>query len=338
MNARGKDRSWRPTCRWCLGIVLCVLLGFPSLGSGGMFDTPLPTFSDGKVAQVVALLPTVIKKDNLETVVICTNLDTVAANIGLEAFDKDGVLVNSIALGNGEILNVAVGATRTIGTAATAVLTEDHQMTIVPSLRNGSGRILASERNVFCNAMLADEFHAIVAPSICPTCPAPTVAGTPVWACGNSIVDPLEQCDDGNMVGGDGCSASCASEDPCFGQGGDTDGDTICDAEDPCLHFPNTLPLVITSFSGIPDECLCGDFDGNHTLTGGDALAINQCSGFLRFDCDVTRDDVDGNGVITGNDAARVNRVAGFMDPPYRLTCARRPEGTCGGATGVACT
>jgi len=131
--------------------------------------------------------------------------------------------------------------------------------------------------------------------------------------------------------------ASLPAGGPCDDLGGDTDGDTVCDDEDPCMHFANTLPLVISNFVGIPDECFCGDFDNNHTLTGGDAQAINQCAGFVRFDCDLTRDDVDGNGVLTGNDAARVNRVAGFLDPAYKLTCSRRPEGTCGGATGVSC-
>lgn len=32
--------------------------------------------------------------------------------------------------------------------------------------------------------------------------------------CGNGIVDPLEECDDGNAVNGDGCSAECLSEAP----------------------------------------------------------------------------------------------------------------------------
>ncbi len=122
----------------------------------------------------------------------------------------------------------------------------------------------------------------------------------------------------------------------CDGLGGDTDGDTLCDDGDPCEHYANTLQLVRGS-TGIPHECLCGDFDSNHFLTGGDAQAINQCAGFVRFDCDVSRDDVDGNGFLTGNDAARVNKVAGFVDPAYLLTCPRRPEATCGGATGVSC-
>ena len=35
---------------------------------------------------------------------------------------------------------------------------------------------------------------------------------TPVGNCGNGVVDPGEQCDDGNLVAGDGCSASCRLE------------------------------------------------------------------------------------------------------------------------------
>jgi len=30
--------------------------------------------------------------------------------------------------------------------------------------------------------------------------------------CGNAILDPGEQCDDGNVRNGDGCSASCRLE------------------------------------------------------------------------------------------------------------------------------
>jgi cysteine-rich repeat protein len=30
--------------------------------------------------------------------------------------------------------------------------------------------------------------------------------------CGNSIVEPPETCDDGNLIGGDGCSMMCQIE------------------------------------------------------------------------------------------------------------------------------
>lgn len=128
--------------------------------------------------------------------------------------------------------------------------------------------------------------------------------------------------------------------DPCVDLGGDTDRDTLCDDEDPCKFFPNTLPLVISdTFHGIPDECLCGDFDGDGFVTATDAAAINECAAFLRFDCDPYRDEVDGNfnSWFSATDADLVNRVATFLDPAYLLTCRRRPELTCGGMTGVRC-
>jgi hypothetical protein len=128
--------------------------------------------------------------------------------------------------------------------------------------------------------------------------------------------------------------------DPCVDLGGDSDRDTLCDDEDPCKFFPNTLPLVISDiFHGIPDECLCGDFDGDGFVTATDAAAINECSAYLRFDCDPRRDDVKGDfdGWFSATDADLVNRVATFFDPAYLLTCSRRPELTCGGMTGVRC-
>lgn len=43
--------------------------------------------------------------------------------------------------------------------------------------------------------------------------------------CGNGIIDPPEQCDDGNLVDGDGCSSICQFEgDASVFDGGDTDG------------------------------------------------------------------------------------------------------------------
>jgi cysteine-rich repeat protein len=48
--------------------------------------------------------------------------------------------------------------------------------------------------------------------------------------CGDSIVDPGEQCDDGNRVGGDGCSSICQTETPQAACGdGQLDADEACD-------------------------------------------------------------------------------------------------------------
>ncbi len=43
------------------------------------------------------------------------------------------------------------------------------------------------------------------------------------------------------------------------------------------------------------------------------------------------------NDFYSATDAALINRVAGFVNPAYTLICGRRPEGTCGGLTGVSC-
>jgi cysteine-rich repeat protein len=190
-------------------------LGFSSRSFGGMMDTPLPTFSDGKAAQLVGLIPTVVKNNDVETDIICTNLGTVAVNIGLEVFDNTGALANQIALpptGNGEILNVPVGSTVTIGTGGTALLTENQVISGLPNLRNGSGRIVATAKNIACIAMLVDQLHEIVNPLINNEIKPPALVRVPVWSCGNSVVDPLEECDDGNTTGGDGCDAACQVE------------------------------------------------------------------------------------------------------------------------------
>ena len=96
----------------------------------GVQDTPLPTFSDGQAAQLAALIPGVIKDNNVETVVICTNLAPAALDVGLEVFDETGALRNSVATGDGAFLDVAPGVTVTVGTGAVAALHEDQTITL----------------------------------------------------------------------------------------------------------------------------------------------------------------------------------------------------------------
>ena len=48
--------------------------------------------------------------------------------------------------------------------------------------------------------------------------------------CGNAIIEPGEDCDDGNLVDGDGCTAQCVAESPAGGDDGPRPGE---DDEDP---------------------------------------------------------------------------------------------------------
>ncbi len=192
-----------------LGAILGGLLGLPAVTVGGVADAPLPTFSDGKASERVALISSVIKNRNVETDVICTNLDpTGVVNIGLEVFDAAGTLLNSINAGDGAILDVRVGGTTTIGTGSTAVLTENATIAALPKVASGTGRVVATSASVVCTALLVDRLHVIVAPGISSARP-PRLARVPVWFCGNGTVEPLEECDDGNAASGDGCEPGC---------------------------------------------------------------------------------------------------------------------------------
>jgi hypothetical protein len=67
----------------------------------------------------------VVKNNALETVVICTNLAPDPVDLGLEVFDATGMRGNSIAAGNGAVLDVTPGRTVAIATGSTVVLHEE---------------------------------------------------------------------------------------------------------------------------------------------------------------------------------------------------------------------
>ena len=156
-------------------------LGYAGPATAGPTDTSLPTFSDGHPAVSVYIAAGVIKNNNLETDFVCTNLDTVAVDIGLEVFDETGALRNSVVAGSGAFLNVGVGKTVTVGTAGTAVLHEDQTLTLntagsgVGLLRNGSGRVVGTSKSIACNAIVADKLHTVQDPAVS-SLPPPSLA------------------------------------------------------------------------------------------------------------------------------------------------------------------
>ncbi|TMA44944.1 MAG: hypothetical protein E6J81_13695 [Deltaproteobacteria bacterium] len=170
----------RSFARVGLGFLLWTL-GQAGPVAAGPTDTPLPTFSDTHHAVSVYIAAGVIKNNNLETDVVCTNIDTVAVDIGLEVFDETGALRNSIAAGSGASLNVGVGKTVTVGTAGTAELHEDQVITLngagnaTTVLRNGSGRVVATSKNIICTAVVADKLHTVQDPAVS-SLPPPSLA------------------------------------------------------------------------------------------------------------------------------------------------------------------
>jgi len=176
--------------KWIGGLAAVGLLA--RVASAGVADTPLPTFSAssppgcaaGCASLAVYYAVGAIKNNGLETDFVCTNTTTSVQNIALEVFDETGALRNAIAT-IGQFLNVAAGATVTVGTGGTAILHEDQSLTLGPGgnnlqqLRNGSARILSTSKSISCTALLVDKFHIIQDPAV-GTQAAPTIANLPL--------------------------------------------------------------------------------------------------------------------------------------------------------------
>jgi cysteine-rich repeat protein len=116
--------------------------------------------------------------------------------------------------------------------------------------------------------------------------PTPARTSTPLPGCGNGQVDPGEECDDGNRVSGDGCTANCRVEIDALipGRGGDS-----------CLHEWLPIPLSTQGLGGLPVnrvDCADGDpscdFDGSGD--GTCTFHVAQCFNVVdpRLTCTTT--------------------------------------------------
>ena len=220
--------------RALVALLVVVAAGGASVRAG-VQDTPLPTFSDGQAAQLAALIPGAIKDNNVETVVICTNLAPAPLDVGLEVFDETGALRNSVATGGGAFLDVAPGVTVTVGTGPVAALHENQTLTLntagsgTNNLRNGSGRVVASGAPLGCIALAVDHLHTIEDPAVCPTCQPPSLVTVPlIPACSPAA------CDDGNPCTADGCDATGSCTHGAAPDGTPCDDGNACTTQDKC--------------------------------------------------------------------------------------------------------
>ena len=94
-----------------------------------------------------------------------------------------------------------------------------------------------------------------------------TVSGT---KCSNGVIDPGENCDDGNHFDGDCCSARCVL-DPA-GTACTSDGnvctDDVCNATGTCTHVANTSPCDDSNPCTVGDVCAGGACAGSSGPAG----------------------------------------------------------------------
>ncbi len=125
--------------------------------------------------------------------------------------------------------------------------------------------------------------------------------------CGDDRVEGTEQCDDGNVIDGDGCSSTCRHED--------TDGDSVTDNVDNCPAVANA-DQADADGDGTGDACedavggtLRNACLADNTCTSTDVQKLtcnvndNQCYflGDSNHDLCVNQEDVDATDFAAGN-------------------------------------
>jgi len=126
----------------------------PTLGAAPS-TRPLPQFSNGHQATHASYVPGLVKRGDAETDVFCTSLATGNIDIGVEVFRPDGTSANSIAAGNGAVLDVAPGRTVAIGTTGTAAFLETAVISLT-GIAQGMARIVSNSGQLICTAMTLD--------------------------------------------------------------------------------------------------------------------------------------------------------------------------------------
>jgi cysteine-rich repeat protein len=172
-----------------------------------------------------------------------------------------------------------------------------------------------------------------------------SVAGKTIEICGNGFLDAFEECDDGNRLDGDCCSAACRRDPPGTAcPAGSVCSDAACDAAGVCRFTGfNMKPCddgnvctvtdtcLLGSCAGTPRTCddanVCtadscdpatgcvnaprpGPCDDHNACTTGDTCAGGQCVG--------TRRNCDDNNVCTDDSC---NPATGCVHTPNTAPC-----------------
>jgi len=121
------------------------------------------------------------------------------------------------------------------------------------------------------------------------------VEGTAPSLCGNGILNPGEECDDGNTINGDGCSSTCLMEGP-----GPECGNGLLEITEECDDGNTTSGDGCTAACEVehsaPLECGNGILDVGEECDDGNTADGDGCSAFCVIEEEP--EAVCGNGIL----------------------------------------
>ncbi len=239
------------------------------------------------------------------------------------------------------------------GTFCTATATSAYDSCYLPTQGacNGDAQCLEDLQETCYDEALAAA-HVCLQGATIPTTPSVTTATDtasltindciPISVCGDGLPGAGEQCDDGNNVDGDGCSASCQIEVPVCGDGKINQSSEQCDdgntvSGDKCsatCEIEQTTPAPICGDGQVnqsseqcddgntvnDDKCsntcqnvveptpMCGDgtVDAGETCDDGNTVNGDGCSAT----CAVENDQVDPSGELEQAETCSVDDYA----------------------------
>jgi len=129
--------------------------------------------------------------------------------------------------------------------------------------------------------------------------------------CGNGVLDGDEECDDGNVGDGDGCSAACLIESgyTCIGEPSeciDTCGNGVVEVYEECDDGNTSNGDGCSSSCAIEPECGDGDVGAGEDCDDGNTVSGDGCSA----DCVLEVLPGCGNGVLEAGE-----QCDGSVDP-----------------------
>ena len=142
-----------------------------------------------------------------------------------------------------------------------------------------TGEVTGACTNIVISGTADGEmFTGTYTSSSTPSCGSGPVTGT---KCLNGVIDPGEDCQDGNVVDGDCCSSRCRRDPPgsACSSDGNTCTDDVCDAVGSCSHAPNTIPCEDGNVCTAGDVCAAGTCVSGAPAPGHACTQAQRCEG-----------------------------------------------------------